>query len=149
MSPKRFRFHLESVLELRKNKQEQEEKSYMKLVSELFEMDRQIEGVQNERRRISGECERKMTGNLLLDEWRRDLNYIGYLQEVTERLRKRRREIDQQRLRQREVMIDAIKKRKTMDSLKEKYLQEYLFEINRQDQIEIDDWATTGYLRRQ
>ena len=148
MSPKRFHFRLESVLEIRKNKQEQEEKIYMKLVDELSRLDRQIEEVQKEQKRVFEECELKLTGTLMLDEWRRDLDYIRYLEEVIAQLKRRRQEVDLQRLRQKEVMIEATKKRKTMDLLKEKYLQEYMFEMNRLEQIEIDDWVTTGYMRR-
>ncbi len=148
MSPKRFHFRLESVLEIRKNKQEQEEKIYMKLVDELSRLDRQIEEVQKEQKRVFEECELKLTGTLMLDEWRRDLDYIRYLEEVIAQLKRRRQEVDLQRLRQKEVMIEATKKRKTMDLLKEKYLQEYIFEMNRLEQIEIDDWVTTGYMRR-
>lgn len=147
MSPKRFHFRLESVLEIRKNKQEQEEKIYRKLVDELSRLDRQIEEVQKEQKRVFEECELKLTGTLMLDEWRRDLDYIRYLEEVIAQLKRRRQEVDLQRLRQKEVMIEATKKRKTMDLLKEKYLQEYLFEMNRLEQIEIDDWVTTGYKR--
>lgn len=149
MSPKRFHFRLESVLEIRKNKQEQEEKIYRKLVDDLFRLDRQIEEVRKEQKRVFSDCELKLTGTLMLDEWRRDLDYMRYLEEVIVQLKRQRQEVDLQRLRQKEVMIEATKKRKTMDLLKEKYLQEYTFEMNRLEQIEIDDWVTTGYMRRE
>jgi flagellar protein FliJ len=145
MSPKRFKYRLEVVLELRKRKEEQEQEKYLKLVNEVARLDQQIEEVRGEQHRVYRECELKMAENQAIEEWRRDLNYGSYLEDVARRLLVFRSERDKARLQQREVLMDASKKRKILESLKEKALQDFLLDLNVQEQRELDDWASTYF----
>jgi len=145
MPPKQFKFRLETVLELRKKKEEQEQEKYLKLVDEVARMDRQIEEVRSEQHRIYRECAEKMADGVELNEWRREMGYANYLNEVAGRLVVHRGELEKARLCQRDVLIEATKKKKVLESLKGKAFQDFIFETNLQEQRELDDWASTHF----
>ncbi len=145
MPPKRFKYRLELVLELRKRKEEQEQEKYLKLVNEIDRLDRQIEEVRDEQRRVFRECEIKMAENRALFDWRLEMNYGCYLEDVVRRLITFRAEREKARLQQREILLDASKKKKVLESLKDKALQEFMTDLNIQEQQELDEWASACF----
>jgi flagellar export protein FliJ len=71
--------------------------------------------------------------------------YIDRLSHEIKQSEKRLAELDKQVQAQKEAVIEATKKRKTISSLRSKREKEFIFEVERQEQKDIDDLVVTRY----
>lgn len=136
-----FQFRLEAVLTVRKNI---EEKMQQKLAREQLTLqNHQLRhaDLQQKRRQLSGEMEERkkkpVQGSMFLYymeamriqelQLRMLENAIAAQQKIVEKVRAE--------------LTEAMKKRKTIDMLREKQLQEYQLEVRRKEQNESDEQA--------
>ena len=141
----RFKFSLETVLRHRETL-EQNEKD--ELFRRLYRFQTEL-GCRNElNARLTenvNELSLKRSVNVDHNELNWHYLYIDRLTLEIKQSEKRLAELDKQVQVQKEAVIEATKKRKTISSLKSKREKEFIFEVERQEQKDIDDLVVTRY----
>ena len=141
----KFKFSLETVLRHRETL-EQNEKD--ELFRRLYRFQTEL-GRRNELNarlvETVNELSLKRSANVDHNELNWHYLYIDRLSLEIKQSEKRLTELDKQVQAQKEAVIEATKKRKTISSLRSKKEKEFIFEVERQEQKDIDDLVVTRY----
>jgi flagellar FliJ protein len=134
----RFSFRLENVLRIRKKIEENKERDFSMKKAELLRIEGEI-------RETRGKLQDFMRDNTFgsrvftaFDIVSVD-NYINRIQNVIDGLFVIRDEREKDVQRSLDVLTEARKERKVIENLKERMLSRYLYALNREEAIELDD----------
>ena len=137
-----FKFGLETLLEIRTNKEEESKRNFNKSQRELQEKLLKKQDLLNQYERYSGINKgeslvyQKLKKNYLF-ELDKGINKIEQDIEVkTKEVNYRREELKKKQM-----------ERKTVDILKEKQYHQYITEENKKEQIQNDEFALYAYMR--
>lgn len=144
---KRFRYRLETVLKVRRRREEIEQKKYLQLGERLAGIERQIQQVDEENRRILDESADEMQAVVDLGALRRGLAYAEYLVRERAALSYQREQVEAARQQQYAVLTEIMKKRKILETLKEKAFARFNFAVSQQEQKDLDEWSVTNQHR--
>lgn len=142
-----FHFGLESVLSLRKMKEEEALRRFLS-VRNLHEKKRQaLDRIFETRRLAQEEMGSKEEGSVDVKEL---LQYQRYLAGLAVQIAAARSELvrlEKELAARREILVAATKDRKVMEKAKEKRFEEWQLEFRRAEQKETDEVGTQLYLR--
>lgn len=134
---KKFRFKLQAALDYAEHRQEVEEMELSTLLMERHRLSQQQIDTQHRLRQTEEELSRKQ--EILPDEIQVYDRFITSLRRRLEELARRQRTLQGKVNQQREVLVEATKKRKTLDRLREHQQEEHTRQAERVFQNESDD----------
>lgn len=134
---KKFQFRLEPYHNVCRHHEELEEIRLNELLRQKAEIDTALH--QAACRKEEAEAELSSQSEILAEEARIYRRYIQSLKEQIQQLREARSKLEARILRQKNALVEATRKRKVMDRLKERRLQEYQQQANRLEQQEADE----------
>lgn len=142
MVDKSFKFSLEKLLEIRKDKEEEGKRLFTKSQREMEEMKSNLDGLLSNYEKYSG-----INKGETLAYQKIKKNYLYALNKGIEQaekdLEKKEKEVDYRR---EQLKLKQIE-RKTVDILKEKKHIEYINEKNRIEQLANDEFVLYAYIR--
>jgi flagellar protein FliJ len=144
-----FIFKLQSVLEYRKNIEEKILNDFSEKKRELKEERLKLKNLVEERANLI-EALRNMQGLKVLAEDIAAL--VSYVEQVREEEKKQKKVITQVKEQveaKRKELLEAVKKRKVMEKLKERHLEEYEFDMRALEQKDSDEMGAIRYGRRE
>jgi flagellar FliJ protein len=138
---KKFRYKLETVLDVRRRKEEQELGIYNALMSKVRAIEDRIHETEDYKARFMDEVTRELQEVPDVGVWTRSLVHADHVSQAIEGLKVSREQADKERLAQRELLLEAVKRRKILETLKEKALADFNWEESLRERLELDDWA--------
>ena len=143
---KKFIFRLDQVLKIRALEERIQQKEFSKVKSQHLNAVKNLENIY---------IDRKETVESLKNQERKGFNQTIYLSHMRY-IEKLNLDVDIQRInigkieielkKEREKLLNIIKKRKSLENLKEKKYEEYLYETNAEEQKVMDEIAGSRYL---
>jgi flagellar protein FliJ len=141
----KFLFNLETLLKHRENV-EQRERDELLRISYKYQIElRNRDDLMARRQEMMQELAQKQMENASDQELVWFHRYIERLGQEISECKKRLVQLESEVQAQKEVVIDASKKRKVLALLKAKKQKEYFMEMEKQEQKEIDDWIVTRF----
>jgi flagellar export protein FliJ len=149
MPPKRFVFRLQTVLVVKEKKEDDEKKKYGDLIQLLAQEQRRLVQIQHDRVQTEAELKTKLQNNqgLQVDELKRYGIWKEQLKKAEEKQKLRIIEVEEALERQRIALTEAMKERKTLETLKEQQQEQFNREIDEEEAKMIDELATLKYAR--
>lgn len=135
---RRFNFRLENVLQIRKKKEEGAEREFAKKKAELLKLQNEIEGMGQRLHNFMRENQYSEGTFSVFDILAVD-NYIARVEHEINHLKQQREEKREEVERFLLLLKEAKKARKVIENLKERQLERYHEELNREEDIELDD----------
>jgi len=142
---KKFIFRLDQVLKIRALEERIQQKEFSKVKSQHLNAVKILENIY---------IDRKETVESLKDHERKGFNQTIYLSHMRY-IEKLNLDVDIQRInigkieielkKEREKLLNIIKKRKSLENLKEKKYEEYLYETNAEEQKVMDEIAGSRF----
>ena len=145
---KKFTFNLEALLRYRKNLEEKERNQLSRIHFELQTEINRRSDLCRRLREASEELFRLRTANAddVESSW-----FYPYLERMRHEIRlsdRRIVQLDQALQAQKLVVIEAIKKKKVLDSLKQKKRREFELAVERYEQKTVDELVVTRFARK-
>lgn len=144
-----FIFKLQSVLDYRRNIEE-------KILNEFSEKKRELDAEQQklkqlikERIDIIDELRKMQNKSLHADDIGNRVSYIEQLRKNELVQRKAISQVEAQLEAKRSELLDAVKKRKVMEKLKERHTEEYESNVRAYEQRDSDEMSVLKYGRRE
>lgn len=141
-------FRFQSILDLRKRTEEERQMALALSLQQVVALRGQKERLQTEQLRIGETIKTTLHG--ALDALTLDQNY-RYLYSLDEEIRRVGEEIhraEEEVARQRQLLADAMKERKTMEKLKDHDRQAFLDAYRHKEQEALDDLNVARYARQ-
>lgn len=145
--PKRFRFRYQTVLEVREQRQKQEEEVLTRLLGEQAKAERVLERLKAEETTRKAEFV-ALEGLVDLDTL---VLYQNYFTEIERRVRAQQDEVDTAIARvnnQRDLLAEAMREAEVMKKLKERDEKAWRDEIERAEAALIDELAMSRHVRK-
>lgn len=138
---KNYKFSLESVLQIRRNEEKEVLEEFVSLQNRLYEEYRKKEELEKELNHYleAGTSSRNIQELMMENLYKTDLESKIKLQD--EIIDRRKIEVEEARGR----LQIAQKDKKIMEKLKEKYQEDYLLELNKKNQKEMDEFAVLRF----
>ena len=137
-----FKFGLETLLEIRTNKEEESKRNFNKSQRELQEKQLKKEDLLNQYEKYSGINKGE---SLVYQKLKK--NYLFALDKgiskIEQEIEVKTKEVNYRR----EELKKKQMERKTVDIIKEKQYRQYIDEENRKEQIQNDEFALYAYMR--
>lgn len=149
MPAKRFVFRLQTVLEIKIKKEEEEKKKLGDLIAwQKQEEAILVEMVSQEQSTRASLREKQATGQWIeVDELKRISWFLKKLASDIEAQKKKLIEIARRIEEQRDALLEAVKEKKTLETLKENQHNEWLREVEEEEAKVLDELATLKYAR--
>jgi len=145
---KPFLFKLQTALDI-KLKEEDIQKEKLYQATKVYKQNlRQLTGLKNRLVEIQDILRGKQVKNIDVLEIKNCQDYIPVL---NERIKQQEEKTEDSRLemeRVRSKLLEIMKKRKILEKLKTRHYQEYMREFLREEQKQIDEMATIGYVHK-
>ena len=142
-----YRFNLESLLQYRIFIEKKLQKEFIILKQELYDEKEKLHACINEREKNMIEFDQKQKEGISVST---SLLYKNFFYRLAKELKEQEFQIDKVGKRVDEKnsdLIEAIKKRKMLDKLKEKGLRSYMNKLVNKEQKLIDEVAINNYIR--
>jgi flagellar FliJ protein len=143
MPSKSFRFKLQTVLDLKERKEEEEKEKLARLFRVKAEEEALLAKLEMEKESVREELKRKQaSGGLDIEKIKM---FHGHLKTLDNRIthqRLRLKEIDIAIDRQRDELLKATQEKKTLEKLREKHREVWLMEAEAEERKFIDELAT-------
>jgi flagellar protein FliJ len=145
---KRFQFRLQKVLEYKEDIEKQKMNDLAAAKQALAEEMDRLEWIQTTHK-ANGEALKCRTAEKTIrpDEIQAHLRYQKKLEADLKAQTRRVEAAEEKTEKQRQILLDAAKERKTLETLKDKKLQSHLAEVERQDRNFFDEVATMRHHR--
>ncbi|MBI2252365.1 MAG: flagellar export protein FliJ [Armatimonadetes bacterium] len=148
MAQKKFKFKLQSILELKQKKEDEEKERLGKLFSKLNQAKIELENLKNKEIQAKTELKSKqISGGMDVEELKRYHYHINKLNNAVINQKIKIKEINIEIDKQREILLICAKEKKTYEKLKEKYHQKFIEELDEEERKFIDELATMRYFR--
>lgn len=148
MPPRRFKFRLQSILEFKEKREEEEQRELGRRLEALSREEALLVGLQHLQHARQEELTEKSSRSSL------NVNEIQMYHDYEKRIQ---REISAQSIRvqqaqvdvddQRQRLLEAVKEKKTYEKLKEKHQAAFAAEVEAEERNLLDDIATTKFAR--
>ena len=146
MPPKSFKFRLQSILDYKKKREDEEKEKLAKLMQALSAEEKVLLNLQHLLAREKEEYrEKQRAGTLNLEELKM---YHAYIKKVendivlqTQKIQKLNAEVENQR----QQLLKATQEKKVFEKLKDKHHGDFLQEIEEEERKMIDELATVRY----
>lgn len=145
--PKKYHFSLQNVLNHRINLEEEREREFALAIQSLISEQKKLEEIEHKITKEIHELSVVETGVFSSQDFMDYEKYIVFLENKKIEQQKKICEAKSVVELEREKLINATKNRKVLERLKEKGMKRYLFDINRLEQIELDEIAVLKYAR--
>jgi flagellar protein FliJ len=145
---KRFAFRLENILRIRKKLEEAAQRNFARSLGELLDASAKLENAA-ERLRTFIKEHRVEGGVFTAAEFVMIDNYIALVKKKIQALRAVKDEKEREMNRLLLILKEAKKARKLMENLKERKLERYREELNREETMELDDVTQKMGLNRE
>jgi flagellar protein FliJ len=150
MSPKSFKFKLQSILDYKQDLEDKEKEKLAKILQELEQAKNYKRMLEQRKVQAQSELrEKQREGGVDVNQLRFYTNYlkkldndIQYAALLIEQIKARERE-------QRQALLKAAQERQTYEKLKEKHKEQFDEEEAEKERKLIDEMATIGFARRQ
>jgi flagellar FliJ protein len=147
MSAKKFKFRLDPLLKLRENREKERQREHAEAAEKVLNQKQHLEQVDRSKLQTLDHQRNRLAGQISVAE---ALIYSRYLMKLrkdrltgTELLRGLEKEAERRRAR----LVEAARERKTFELLKEKQKLRHLTELEKGEQKDLDEVATTGFVR--
>ena len=145
--PKKYRFSLQNVLNHRINLEEERERIFALAMQSLMSEQKKLEDIEDKIIKEIHELSVVETRSFSSQDFMEYDKYIFFLENKKIEQHKKICEAKSVVELEREKLIDATKNRKVLERLKEKGMKRYLLDIDRLEQIELDEIAVLKYAR--
>jgi flagellar FliJ protein len=135
---RRFAFRLENVLRIRKKLEEAAQRNFSRALGELLDAKAKLDRAA-ERLRVFITEHRVEGGVFAASEIVMIDNYIALVKKNIQELRTVKDEKEREMDRLLHLLKEAKKARKLLDNLRERKLERYMEELNREETVELDD----------
>jgi flagellar protein FliJ len=150
MSPKSFKFKLQSILDYKQDLEDKEKEKLAKILQELEQAKNYKRMLEQKKVQAHAELkEKQREGGIDVNQLKFYTNYLKkidkdiiYMTVTIEQIKARERE-------QRQALLKAAQERQTYEKLKEKHKEEFDEEEAEIERKLIDEMATIGFARRQ
>jgi flagellar FliJ protein len=143
-----FKFKLQSVLEYRRNVEERVQGEFSEFKRYLEEQKAVLSALVKERKAFMEDLRSMQRGSIRADDIAALVAYVEVIREKEtaqmEVIRKAQDDLEKKRL----ELIDAVKNRKVMESLREKHEEEYRKHLRETEQKHSDEMAVLKFGRR-
>lgn len=136
-----FKFDMEAVLHYRLQIEEQCQLAFSHAVKCLQSAKSVLADLREQRNKLIREFNKMQGETLRADVIQRHFAFIEYLKGKEEKQMALICKMEEEANEKRRLLLDAMKKRKVMDSLREKKLDAYLQDMAAKDRKELDDFA--------
>lgn len=144
----RFRFSLQSILDIKMKMETQAKQEFSLAMNELDTEEQKLADLRNRREQYQDEIRRLLQGTLKFREIEDNKNAILYLDEVIEKqqvvVAKARMKVEAARAK----MTEAVKDRKTYEILREQAFEEFMREENAAESKSVDELVSYTYGQR-
>jgi flagellar FliJ protein len=140
-----FQFDLEAVLKYRLRIEEQCQLTLAEAAKRLQQAMDVLEGLQKERNNLIRHLAKMQEKAFTSDVIERHFIFIGYLKTKEEKQESIIIEIKEEVSSKRRDLLEAAKKRKAMETLREKKMAAYVSEMATKDRKELDDFAVIKF----
>lgn len=149
MKPKKFKFKLQSILELKKKKEDAEKEKLARLFNKLSKAEKKLADYKIKEKDTKLQMRQKQRkGGLDVEELKRHHYYLEQLADLIENQKVIIEQIKKEVEEQRQVLIKATQEKKTYEKLKEKHKKKFDEEQTLTERKFIDELATTRYHRK-
>lgn len=143
-----YQFKLESLLNHKKILEEILQKELAVLNNSLLQEKGKMQSYKEENIYITADLENNQKQGITIS---RNLLYFDYIKQLSEKIDKKRNtihEIENSASMKRIDLIEAVKKRKILDKLKEKGLESYVTRLNKKEQDFLNEVAINSFNRK-
>ena len=143
-----YQFNLESLLNHRKMLEEILQKELAVLNDSLLQEKGRMQSYKEEKIYITADLENNQKEGITIST---NLLYFDYIKQLSEKIDKKRNtihEIENSTSMKRRNLIEAVKKRKILDRLKEKGLKSYVKRLNKKEQDFLNEVAINSFNRK-
>jgi len=144
-----FRFRFESLLKHRRHEEELAQKQLYSAQMDLLREQEDFKRLKKERRKSIYRMENRQTGSLAPHEISLALQYIRKLSEQLARQQKNVHQAEQLTATRHQALIEAVKKRRMLEKLKENEHRLYQRDLARKDLKFMDEVAVNRHARSQ
>lgn len=142
-----FKFKLQKVLDYRKIKEEEKKRELSALLKEYNKQAEILNSLREKQAGLFLELKNLQKEELNITQI---LFYYFYLQNLSSRIKKQIQlleELDGKIVQKREEVIQASKERKIMEKLKERKYREFVYFLDRAEQIFLDEISNSAFVR--
>lgn len=149
MPPKRFIFRLQTVLEVKIKREEEEKKKLADLIAWQREEERILaELVYREQSTRASLKAKQAAGQFIeIDELKRISNFLKKVAKDIEAQKEKLEEIARRIEEQRAELLKAVQEKKTLEMLREQHYEEWRNEVEAEEAKFLDELATLKYAR--
>jgi flagellar export protein FliJ len=140
-----FRFSLEVLLKHREDIEQKERDALFRMTYAYQVALRDRDLLEQKRRETMKELSRNQSENKNLQETDWFHLYLKRLLHEIEESEKRLTKLNAEIQAQKEIVIDASKKKKVLSTLKSKQEKEFILALDKKEQKEVEDWIATRY----
>ncbi len=145
---KRFAFHLETLLELRQRREEEQQRVVAQRVRELERLRQRREQIERQFGREADEVRsERSSGVLNIQHIARHRHWLTHLQRSLLAVEGEMRTLEARLAQERAVLVELSRERKALEKLKERRALRYKQEQNRREQREQDETAVVRHRR--
>jgi len=147
---KRFRFRLDTMLKIRRQREDQHKRIVAERIRQITQVREQIAAIE---RQIQEEIEAIRTGQgartIDIQQLMRHRHWLGHLNKGGLEAESRLRFLEARLAQERAVLAEAVKQRRILEKLKERQWERYRKEEDRSEIRESDEQATVRYVFNQ
>lgn len=148
MKLKKFKYKLQSILEIKKKKEEEEKEKLAKLFRKLAEEEQKLDDLKSQESLTREELRKaQIKGNVDLNKVKMHHAYLKKLENLIINQQIYIKEVEAEIERQRNALIKATQEKKTYEKLKEKHLERFIEEAEKEERKFIDELATMRHHR--
>ena len=146
---KRFRFRLETVLKVRRQREDQQKRVVAGKAREVTSLGSRTRAIGMRIAQAVGAARGlRRTGPMDMSQIARQRFWISHLQRALIETRQQMQGTERELARERQVLADLARDRKTLEKLKDKQAERYQAEIDRAERLELDELAIAGAARK-
>lgn len=143
---KKFKFRFQKLLDVRTHRERKEQEKFSKVLSEYVAIENVIKESDEKRRQILEDSRTFIQEGKVQLFWYRDMARKGLktkMNNFTKKLREKEVPLNKARA----ELLEAVKKKKMMEILKDKDFEKYKDEVQKEEQSELDEFGSNIYLR--
>ncbi len=142
-----FRFRFQSVLNHRKRLVEERQMALARAQQRLLQLRQEIRELQERREALAARIQAELEGTLQVASLQVGYTYLerldARLRELEQALEAAQRSVEEQR----HALEEALKRRKTLEKLREKDRRAFVEELERRERLVLDDLGVARYRR--
>ena len=147
---KPFVFRLETLLEIRKRREEQANIVLSQARKKLFDAQAVLAQLVNKQKESWAEFrEKQASGQIVVLEFQAWYQFLAFLEKAIKQQEEVIEALKQEVAAALKKVEQAMKERKAVEKLKEKRFEQYMFELQQEEQKVLDEIAITRYKRQE